>query len=80
MDKKDGGYAYPRREEDGQGGFMDHPGMTLRDYFASHCPITLTEVVQAAGAGNEPASAVINAYALIRYQYADAMLAAREAK
>ena len=29
-----GGPAFPVREEDGQGGYEQHKGMTLRDYFA----------------------------------------------
>ena len=35
MVKQDGGYAFHWKEEDGQGGYVDHRGMTLRDYFAA---------------------------------------------
>ena len=31
----DGGAAFPYREDDGMGGYVDHFGMTLRDYFAA---------------------------------------------
>jgi hypothetical protein len=30
-----GGPAFPYRQEDGQGGYEQHQGMSLRDYFAA---------------------------------------------
>jgi hypothetical protein len=69
---KDGGPAFPFREQDGEGGYERFPGMSLRDYFAAAamqgwcaCPTT---------AGTEQDAAEL------AYKYADAMLAARERK
>lgn len=31
----DGGPAFPYREQDGAGGFVQHPGISMRDWFAS---------------------------------------------
>ncbi len=35
---KDGGSAFPRILQDETKWTKDHPGMTLRDYFAAHAP------------------------------------------
>ena len=35
MSPLNGGPAFPWREEDGEGGYNQHVGMTLRDYFAA---------------------------------------------
>ncbi len=68
MTNNDGGPAYHWREEDGQGGFVDHPGMTLRDWMAG---MALT------GSRAEAPPSVI---ASSCYAIADAMLAVREGK
>ena len=58
-----------------------HPdswGMSLRDYFAAHCPITFSEFV---AGWNKTAQATtpetLAAFSRFRFLYADAMLAAR---
>lgn len=61
------------------GQFMhgDH-GMGLRDYFAAHCPITLTEFISGwKPQGVADSTEVIAAYVEFRGRYADAMLAER---
>lgn len=56
-------------------------GMTLRDYFAAHCPIGFETYLK----GLSPAmiekgiTAALESYVTARFQYADAMLKAREA-
>lgn len=45
---------------------VQHPGMTLRDYFAAHAPATSTDML-------------LTEHCAYRYRYADAMIAAREA-
>lgn len=50
-----------------------YEGMTLRDYFAAHCPISFDESENY----NLNAEDAIVFYANVRYEYADAMLRAR---
>ena len=58
-------------------------GMTLRDYFAANAPITLADVYHTffenkPDIGNPNKELLIKCFAEIRYQYADAMLKARQ--
>lgn len=48
-------------------------GMTLRDYFAAHCPITLAEAED----HNMHAEDSMEFYCKVRFEYADKMLAER---
>lgn len=55
------------------------PGMALSDYFAAHCPITLTEFLTVRHQTPEPTvEEVVQAYAEFRHGYAVAMLKARK--
>jgi hypothetical protein len=71
MTIKDGGPAYPVNGPSGE-----HPGMSLRDYFAAAFvgSVTLGVVVQSEG------NLTDEAIAHTAYRMADAMLAARETK
>lgn len=52
---------------------------TLRDQFAMHCPITITEFMNAHTTEyGADAHEDLEHYAQFRYEYADCMLAARE--
>jgi hypothetical protein len=59
-------------------------GMTLRDYFAAHAPITLTDAVEFLDTyggevtGPWPPQEVLRTLADLRVEYANAMLKARE--
>lgn len=69
MDIKDGGPAFPIPLHEGQSyqGHAPCDGMTLRDYFAAKVLIMFVEDLDPRAASD------------MAYQYADAMLAAREA-
>lgn len=59
----------------------DYDIRTLRDYFAAHCPMTLETYLM--GVDKEKIKAwktadALASFALARYQYADAMLKARQ--
>ena len=69
---KNGGPAFPWREEDGQGGYDQHVGMSLRDWFAGQA---LAGALMNYTTFKFGASADEVAHAA--YDYADAMLAAR---
>jgi len=67
----DGGFAFPSKDEDGGGGYTQHFGMSLRDWFAGqalngHC------------ANHEHSQASSETLARWCYQCADAMLKARK--
>lgn len=66
----DGGPAFPWREEDGAGGYNQHVGMSLRDWFAGQALEGI--LAEFFHHENEAQSAAIRAYAM-----ADAMLAER---
>ena len=71
----DGGTAFPYREQDSNGQYRDHYGMTLRDYFAA------AALSGSVGYVNEfePAyEASLKHTATAAYRIADAMLAARK--
>ena len=72
---KDGGPAFPFKEEDGAGGFTQYNGMTLRDYFAWKAFAGIMSSYSNENWVNYAVSSSKEAYAM-----ADAMLAAREAK
>ncbi len=79
----DGGPAYPSVDERHA---MKYFGMSLRDHFASNAPITMADAYAACALSpsDDPISireyrdALMGALARLRYEYADAMLAARE--
>jgi hypothetical protein len=80
--KKTGGPAFPTpRYERGD---MYSLGMTLRDYFAAHSPITLTDAVEFLDTyggevtGPWPPKEVLRTLADLRIEYANAMLKARD--
>lgn len=83
MSAKDGGPAFPR--SDG-GVSVTHDGMSLRDYFAAHAPMTDNILQSANDVAMETAPQTGERYgeAFCRlltehaYRYADAMLRARE--
>jgi len=71
---EDGGPAFPLREEDGGGGYYQHVGMSLRDWFAGKA---LEGIVQ--GINKSIRFYDIPKLATDCYGIADAMLAARKA-
>lgn len=87
-DKKDGGPAFP------DGGQYDYTGgMTLRDCFATHAPVTCIDANQSLlqqpdaarfascdHDGAMPMPLIMKELVRLRWEYADAMLAAREEK
>lgn len=79
MEIKDGGHAFPFKDEDGSGGFTKYPGMSLRDYFAAAAlqSINSNEGYFHANCGSDSWHMQT---AEISYKFADAMLAAREGK
>lgn len=78
MTEKNGGSAFPWDERNDDGSyFCTHEGMSLRDYFAAKAMSTLIETMAnaAMGGATHPGK---NAIAKFAYEYADAMLKARE--
>ena len=81
----DGGSAFPipAGGKDGYGNPTNQPryGMTMRDYFANSAPVDWSMAQQAAGLGVtvSPTDRLTlwAAMAIMRYEYADAMLAER---
>lgn len=79
----DGGPAFPVQDRTNEFGFAMQPGMSLRDYFAAHAPVTFDQVVQTYCnypnmAHPDERKTIRFIEALLRYEYADAMLAARQ--
>jgi hypothetical protein len=82
---EDGGFAFPCDSTNKQ--FPTQEGMTLRDYFASQCPLTINEFVAVYGFRDLPSlfddsneghwEAMLILFSEYRYDYADAMLKAR---
>ena len=67
-------YAFPSKKDEYYNGQIigstTHPGMTLRDYFASQAMIGIMTFTQTAGESSETT-------AQLAYMHADAMLKAR---
>jgi hypothetical protein len=76
----DGGPAFPNNEQrDANGSCVVEPsgGMSLQDYFAAHCPITLTEfLIGWTKTKESTGSEAMSRFAELRIEYADAMIAA----
>lgn len=57
-----------------------HGGLSLRDYFAAHCPITHGDAFHLISAqtevGTPDCTKIMEAFCRMRYEYADAMLKA----
>lgn len=59
-------------------------GMTLRDYLAAHAPITISDAKEVFGDPDAKmveeavCAGVLMIYAMLRYQYADAMIKERK--
>lgn len=87
---KDGGQAFPRPIVCSPMGDLVYafPGMSLRDYFAADAPITVWDAQMALNKGTTaigslPSLArkeVFEMMAKLRFEYADAMVAASEVK
>lgn len=78
--REDGGSAFPRTEAHPSYDFpLDHPGMSLRDYFAGRALSVLADSVMKSGCdeGFSPTKAAAVA-AKASYCLADAMIAARQ--
>ena len=79
---KDGGPAYPSQWDD-----KDNEGMSLRDALAMNAPVTWADVHEQVGWRGDKGPLTDSergtlwaVMARLRYEYADAMIAAREAK
>ena len=83
MSKNDGGQAFPIPGCSLPNGEMQWPegGMSRREYFAAHAPITFEDAVnliETADPNTDKERAIIMAIlCLMRFEYADAMLAER---
>lgn len=86
MSKDNGGPAFPRPFSK-EGNFTDskiyrgQDGMSLRDYYAAHAPITLQDAIwamQQVGETVKTGEELITFFAQLRLAYADAMLKERE--
>lgn len=78
MDAKNGGPAFPTLAVVGDAALSDG-GLSVRGYFAAHCPITVEQAVEIADVGGvEPGDLddLLRWFAEIRVRYADAMIAA----
>ena len=53
--------------------FAEYSGMSLRDYFAAHCPITFNEALDFNVGGGDD----MKFFTAMRLEYADAMIAER---
>lgn len=73
----DGGLAFPYRETENTGQYQNHYGMTLRDYFAGQA---LAGICAPLYDDESPTIWKHREFAKGAYMFADAMLAAREAK
>ena len=73
----DGGPAMPFQEQDGAGGYIQHNGMTLRDYFAAAAlhaiPLRAWDEIT-----KKTGKDAVQLWAASAYATADAMLAARK--
>jgi len=83
MSKDNGGPAFPIHPGAAMDGQLvrETQGMTLRDYFAAHAPITLQDAIwamQQIGETVKTGEELITFFAQLRLAYADAMLKERE--
>ena len=87
----DGGQAFPVSETSPLLGSRVIPGMSLRDYLAAHCPMTMAECVIEFGfqtlkelhtADNASImwNSFLSMFTRMRYEYADAMIEERNQK
>lgn len=77
-DKNTGGPAFPSH---GTMGEVTCEGMTLREYFAAHAPITMSEAelaIKAIGEVNYTGEQIMKMLCTLRWLYADTMLEARQ--
>lgn len=73
-ERETGGPAFPTDTEQQIGsGTWHFEGMTLREYFAAHCPITWTEAQEYNCSNTDE----MIFFTSIRYEYADAMISER---
>ena len=81
-EQKDGGPAFPWREEDGEGGYNQHVGMSLRDGFAGKAVASAYQSEMKMWQVDEVTDwpEFRKAVAMESYKVADAMIAARKAK
>lgn len=88
MSEKHGGPAFPMPHSDQPGSYETHPGMTLRDWFAGHAPtapawwLDLQRGLDKSRnpyneARKPPLRGEAELQAAWRYEFAEAMLAAR---
>ena len=83
MSKDNGGPAFPVNEvlcHNGDIVTYAEPGMTMRDYFATHAPFTMSDAIAAiehTGSARFTGAEVMEMLADMRGAYADAMLAER---
>lgn len=89
MSKETGGPAFPHPELDYFGGDYSlkskQAGMTLRDYYMAHAPISMGDALVHAGGwtnciatlSDKQRAKVFESMALLRGEYADAMIDAR---
>jgi hypothetical protein len=92
MSEKDGGSAFPQIESERENGTLvksevdiahvySFGGMSLRDYFAAKAlPMVIAKYEHLTAVDPDPVPAIPQAAADLAYEYADAMLRAREAK
>ena len=84
MTKHDGGAAFPHHVTHPQGWAetQTHGGMTLRQYYAAHAPITMADAQRTLldwGRKVSTVADILDMLAQLRFLYADEMIKAREA-
>ena len=76
-----GGAAFPISHSDKPGAYEAECGMSLREYYMAHAPISMEDAMQAAqcypSMSKDQRPNMWKAMAELRAEYADAMLAAR---
>lgn len=75
MPINDGGPAFPFHHKYDSGDAREGDGLSLRDYFAAHAPMPHSAWIASETVGGATFSQVLSKHA---YEYADAMLKARE--
>lgn len=80
MKKYDGGPAFPGPVNvEAKQVWAQYPGVSMRDYFAAHAPITVADAMKSFEEAKLTHAQLFKRIAQMRYAYADAMIAAREA-